>query len=64
MPTPKYTPGPPMTSHDELLDLARRHVTEGRRIVIRQRALVHGMNAYSRDTTQAERTPRLFEDSC
>jgi hypothetical protein len=52
-----------MTPHDELLDLARRHVTEGRRIVLRQRALVHGMKAHGRDTAEAERTLRLFEDS-
>lgn len=52
-----------MTPQDDLLDLARRHVIEGRRIVVRQRAIVHGLKARGRDTTAAERTLRLFEDS-
>jgi hypothetical protein len=52
-----------MTPEDELLDIARRHVTEGRRIVMRQRAVAHSMKARGRQTTDAERTLRLFEDS-
>jgi hypothetical protein len=46
-----------------LLALARRHVRDGRRIVVRQRAMVHGLKAQGRNTTDAERTLRLFEDS-
>jgi hypothetical protein len=50
-------------NYGELLDLARRHVAEGRRIVVRQGAVVHALKAQGRNTRDADRTLRLFEDS-
>jgi hypothetical protein len=58
----QHEPGPPM-NYGELLDLARNHFAEGRRIVVRQSAVVHALKAQGRNTRDADGTLRLFEDS-
>jgi len=45
------------------LDRARRHVVEGRRIVVSQFALVEQLKSSGRDTREAERTLDLFQSS-
>ena len=48
---------------DDTRDVARRHVTEGRRIVHLQRLRVERMRATGLDTHDVERTLVLFEQS-
>jgi hypothetical protein len=48
---------------ESILDVARRHVVDGRRIVATQRLRIERLRADGRDTESAERILRLFERS-
>jgi hypothetical protein len=47
----------------DTLALARRHVTEGRKIVARQHQIVIALERAGLDSTGAKNTLRLFEDT-
>jgi len=48
---------------ESMLDLARRHVLDGRRIVAQQRLRIELLRAKGRDTNAAELTLEVFEKS-
>jgi hypothetical protein len=52
-----------MSTDDESLSKAKRHVAEGRRIVWEQRGLIARLRAADFDTLDAERTLRVLEEN-
>jgi hypothetical protein len=48
---------------ESMLDIARRHVADGRRLVAVQRLRIERLRAQRRDTETAERILGLFEKS-
>lgn len=57
--------GTPRTAsvNGEMLELARLHVIDGRRIVANQRQIIDRLKRDGRDPADAERTLELFEQS-
>jgi hypothetical protein len=47
----------------EILDIARRYVVDGRRIIAEQQLRIEWLRAMGRDTRDAELTLELFEYS-
>jgi hypothetical protein len=47
----------------EILDIARRYVVDGRRIIAEQQLRIEWLRAMGRDTRDAELTLKLFEYS-
>jgi hypothetical protein len=52
-----------MSTDDDSLNKARRHVAEGQRIVSEQRGLIARLRAAGFDTLDAERTLRVLEEN-
>jgi hypothetical protein len=51
------------TMSEDRLELARRHVIEGRRVIAAQQELIERLRAAGKDTTIDERLLRRFEQN-